>query len=395
MRTLDGVRVLDLSRFLAGPLCGLLLADNGAEVIRIEPPSGGEDRRWALIGPDGENLPFKIFARSKKGISLSLKTEGGKELFAKLVKQADVVIHNTPPGTKLAEVLAYPRLREINPSIIVGMVSGYGWDGPKADNVGLDFAIQAGVGSMALNGFSEGPPMKTTVPYIDCCSGTACALGILMALYHREKTGVGQAIDTSLFDIGCFITQAVGALLLYGVYNEKRERLGNFGFSTYMSCLQAKDGMVMVVPSTDPMWSRFARAIEREDLINNHLCRNDMERWKNSTFIDGIVQVWASNRTVNEIISILRHARVACERVNRPDELLNDPQVVAREMITWVDYPGIGHIPFPGLPLKFSHTPGRITALAPRIGEHNEEIYKGLLGLSEEEIERLHSEGTI
>jgi len=237
--------------------------------------------------------------------------------------------------------------------------------------------------------------LKTTIPYIDCCAGTACAFGILLALYHRERTGVGQQVDVSLFDIGCFITQALGALLLYKVYNERRERLGNFGFSTYMSCLQAKDGMVMVVPSTDPMWARFGKAIGREDLVTDHRCGSDMDRWKNSVFIDEIAQEWASKRTVDEIVNTLQQARVACERVNRVDELLNDPQVAAREMVVWTDFPGVGHIPLPGIPLKLSRTPGRITTPAPRIGEHNEEIYRGLLGLREEELEKLRRGGII
>lgn len=395
MGSLEGVRVLDLSKFLAGPLCGLYLADQGAEVIRIEPPGGGEDRKYALTGPDGENLPFKIFARNKKGISLSLKTEKGIELFTELVKRSDVVIHNTPPGSKLAKVLAHSYLKEINTRIIVGSVSGYGLNGPKATNAGLDFAMQAGVGAMVLNGFPEGPPLKTTVPYIDCCAGTTCALGIMLALYHRERTGIGQQVDVALFDIGFFITQALGALLLYNVHNERRERLGNFGFSTYMSCLQAKDGMVMVVPSTDPMWARFGKAIGREDVVTDHRCGSDMDRWKNSAFIDEIAQEWASKRTVAEIVNTLKQARVACERVNRVDDLFNDPQVAARDMIAWTDFPGVGRIPVPGIPLKISHTPGRIIIPAPRIGEHNEDIYGGLLGLREEEIDKLRRERVI
>lgn len=395
MKSLEGIRVLDLSRFLAGPLCGFYLADQGAEVIRIEPPEGGEDRKWALLGPDGENLPFKIFGRNKKGVSLSLKTEKGRELFRQLVKRSDVVLHNTPPGTRLSNEFSYDHLKETNPSIIVGSISGYGQNGPKAGLVGLDFALQAGIGSMVLNGFPEGPPLKTTVPYIDCCAGTACALGIVLALYQREKTGLGQAVDISLFDIGCFITQAVGALMLYQVYDERRERCANFGFSTYMNCLQAKDGWVMVVPSTDPMWARFARAIGREDMIDDPRFKNDMSRWQHTAAIDEIVQGWARPKTVDEILDILQPARIACDRVNRIDELIDDAQVATREMIVWTDFPGLGRLPIPGMPLKLSSSPGETRRNAPGVGEHNEEVYRDLLELTPVELSALRKQGII
>lgn len=380
---------------MAGPLCGLYLADQGAEVIRIEPPEGGEDRKWALLGPDGENLPFKIFARNKKGISLSLKTEKGKEIFQKLVKASDVVLHNVPPGTRLSQELSYNRLKTTNPAIIVAGISGYGQNGPKAGLVGLDFAIQAGVGSTVLNGFPGGPPMKNTVPYIDCCAGTACALSIVLALFQREKSGVGQAVDISLLDVGCFITQAVGTLMLYHLYDERRERLANSGFSTYMSCLQASDGSIMVVPSTDPMWARFAAAIGREDMIADPRFKSDMDRWRHSAVIDEVAQEWARSKTVTEILSVLQKARVACERTNRIDELINDPQIAAREMILWSDFPGLGRIPIPGMPMKLSASKGGRGRNAPRVGEHNEEIYRDLLGLSGNELHELKKEGII
>jgi crotonobetainyl-CoA:carnitine CoA-transferase CaiB-like acyl-CoA transferase len=395
MRPLDNVRILDLSRFLAGPLCGMLLADMGAEVIRIEQPGGGEDRKWALMGPDGENLPFKIFARNKKSITLQFRKERGREIFREMVIRSDVVLHNFPPGAPIAEELTYHRLKEINSRIIVATITGYGLNGPMAQQVGLDFAIQAASGSMVLNGFPGGTPLKTTVPYIDCGAGTNCALGILLALFHRERVGVGQAIDISLFDTGFFITQALGALLLYKVYNERRERLSNFGFSTYMSCLRAKDGYVMVVPSTDSMWTRFTKVIEREDMISDPKFKSDMDRWRNTAHIEPVVQEWASQRTVDEIVGVMRDARVACAPVNSSDQLLNDPQVVAREMIAWVDFPGLGRIPLPGTPIKLSLTPGGITVRAPCIGEHNEEIYHGLLGIEVEELEDLREKGVI
>jgi crotonobetainyl-CoA:carnitine CoA-transferase CaiB-like acyl-CoA transferase len=373
----------------------MFLADAGAEVIRIEQPGGGEDRQWSLMGPDGENLVFKILARNKKGITLLPHKGNGKAVFAELVKRSDIVLHNATPGTNLAQELRYSSLGDINPGIIVANVSGYGSNGPKSGRVGLDFAIQAGVGSMVLNGLKGCPPQKTTVPYIDCCTGISCALGILIALYHREKTGLGQDVEVSLFDIGFFITQALGTLMLHEIYGERREHLGNFGFATYMSCLKAKDGLVMVVPSTNYIWARFAHAIGREDMIEDSRFGSDMDRWTNTAVIDGIVQKWANQKTVDEIIKIMGKARVACEPVRSADQLIDDPQVAAREMIVWSDYPGLGKIPLPGLPIKLSRTPGDITSLAPKVGEHNMQVYHDLLGFEPEKIQTLESEGII
>jgi CoA:oxalate CoA-transferase len=396
VKVLEGVRILDLSRFLAGPLCGMLLADAGAEVIRIEPPGGGEDRAWALTGPDGENLPFKIFARNKKGITLSLRTPKGKAILEELIRQSDVVLHNVTPGTRLGEELSYLSLKEINSRIIVAAITGYGSNGPKAERVGLDYAIQAGTGGMVLNGPSGGPAVKTTVPYIDCSTGALCALGILFALYHRKETGVGQAVEVSLFDTGLFVTQALGTLMLYTVYGETRKHLENAGYSTFMTCLRAQDGMVMVVPSTNYIWKRFARAIGREDMISDTRFKSDMDRWANRSLIEPIVQDWASRKRVDEIIDIMGSARVACEVVRSAEQLMEDPQVAAREMIKWVDFPDLGRLPLPGTPVKLSAFPGEVVrSIAPRVGQHNQEVYGNLLNISPNELESLKEEAVI
>ncbi len=389
------MRVLDLSRFLAGPLCAMMLADMGAEVIRIEPPEGGVDRTWALVGPDGETLTFKILGRNKKSITLNLYTEQGKAIFDDLARKADVVLHNFPPGTSLAQNLAYGRLKEINPSIIVSVLSGYGLEGPDAEEICFDFVAQARAGAMVLNGFPGSPPLKTTVPYIDCSSGMTNAFGVMLALYHREKTGEGQLVGTSLFDIASYITQHVGALIYYAVYGDARKQLGNCGFGSYMNCLKAHDGWVMFVTASNDIWRRFCNAIGKQELADDPRFDSDMKRALSGELLNPIVQEWAEDKTVHEIISSLRSARVACARVNGADELLRDPQVAASEMVVSVNYPGLGQVPIPGIPVKLSLTPGSIASLAPRTGQHNEEIYCGLLGMGADELDRLQREGIV
>jgi crotonobetainyl-CoA:carnitine CoA-transferase CaiB-like acyl-CoA transferase len=390
MRVLAGIRVLDLSRFQSGPVCGMLLGDMGAEVIRIEEPEGAPDRSWGLLGPDGETLSYKIVGRNRKGITLRLNKPEGQKIFDELVKKSDVVLHNFTPGTTIANKLSYERLREINPSIIVAAISGFGQNGPDSKLVCFDHIAQARSGGMILTGFPGDPPLKTTITYNDLGAGTYAALGIMMALYHRERTGKGQFIDVSLLDVAFFATQCMGALLLYRVYGEIRKQVGNRGFHSYLGCFKAKDGWVFLSGTTNPIWKRLCRAIGREDMANDpKFNQNDMVRFDHADLIDQVIKEWVAQRTVAEVISVLQAARVPCGVVNTIDKLEHDPQVAARDMILNIDYPGLGNIPLPGIPVKLSLTPGSISSRAPKIGEHNKEIYCGLLGFSQKELNKL------
>ena len=396
MGVLAGIRVLDLSRFQSGPVAGMLLGDMGAEVIRIEEPEGAPDRSWGLLGPDGETLSYKVVGRNRKGITLRINKPEGEKIFDELVKKSDVVLHNFTPGTSMAEKVSYERLREVNPAIIVAAITGFGQNGPDAKLVCFDHIAQARSGGMILTGFPGDPPLKTTITYNDLGAGVFAAFGIVMALYHRERTGKGQFIDVSLFDIAFFATQCMGTLLLYKVYDEIRKQVGNRGFHSYLGCFEAKDGWVFLSGTTNPIWKRLMQAIGREDMANDpKLSQNDMVRFDNADLIDQVIKEWVSQRTVNEVIRVLQTARVPCSVVNTVDKLEDDPQVVAREMIVNMNYPEIGSIPIPGLPIKLSLTPSSINSPAPKIGEHNEEIYCGLLGFSQKELNKLREEDII
>jgi crotonobetainyl-CoA:carnitine CoA-transferase CaiB-like acyl-CoA transferase len=374
----------------------MLLGDMGAEVIRVEEPEGAGDRSWGLLGPDGETLSYKIVGRSRKGITLRLNTEEGMEIFRELVKHSDVVLHNFTPGTKLAEKLSYDRLRGINLGIIVAAISGFGQNGPDAKLVCFDHNAQARSGGMILTGFPGDPPLKTTITYNDISAGQCAALGIVLALYHREKTGLGQAVDVSLFDMAVFATQCMGALLLYQVYGEIRKQVANRGFHSYIGIFEAKDGWVLITGTTNPIWRRLTKAISKEDMaIDPRFAGNDMVRFDNAGLIDEVLKEWVGQRTADEVLSIFREARVPCARVNTVDKLLQDPQVEARQMIEGITYPELGNLPVPGIPIKLSLTPGSISAPAPKVGEHNKKIYGGLLGFDEEKLAQLRQEGFI
>jgi crotonobetainyl-CoA:carnitine CoA-transferase CaiB-like acyl-CoA transferase len=373
----------------------MILADMGADVIRIEEPEGAADRSWGQLGPDGETLLYKIIARNKRSITLRLNTLKGKEIFRELVKRSDIVLHNFTPGSLIADEVRYERLKEINTSIIVVSVSGYGQNGPDAAKPCFDAVAQARSGGMILTGFPGTPPLKTTVTYVDVATGLFATVGVLLALRHKEKTGQGQAIDTSLFDTAVFATQALGALLLYKIYGDIRKQVGNRGFHSYIGCFEARDGWVLIAPATNTIWKRFAKAIGRRDLASDPRFISDIDRFNNAGLIDLVVKEWITLKTAGEVVNLLHEARVPCSVINTVDKLLTDPQVEAREMIKYVDYPELGKIPVPSLPVKLSLTPSIIKTPAPKLGEHNEEVYCGLLGLAPEELSRLKRENII
>jgi len=216
-----------------------------------------------------------------------------------------------------------------------------------------------------------------------------------MAIYHREKTNVGQAIDVSLFDVAFFATQSVGTLLLYAISGEIRRQIGNLGFHSYNGCFKTKDQWVQITTATNSIWRRFVKAIGKEDLIHHPKMKNDMDRFYHASLIDPIVNKWMEQRTADEVVSILKKARIPCSILKTVDQLLSDPQVEAREMIKLMNYPEMGEIPVPGVPVKLSVTPGSINIPSPKLGEHNKEVYCGLLGFSSQKISRLKREGVI
>jgi crotonobetainyl-CoA:carnitine CoA-transferase CaiB-like acyl-CoA transferase len=397
MGVLEGIRVLDLSRFQSGPVCGMMLGDMGAEVIRIEEIEGAPDRHWGLTGPDGETLSFKVVGRSRKSITLKFNSEEGKEIFRELVKKADVILHNFTPGAPFTDELDYNVLKKINEKIIVAAISGFGQNGPDRELVCFDHVAQARSGSLLLTGFPGDPPLKTTITSNDMMTGLFATIGILAAINERQRTGIGQYIDASLFDTAVFCSQLMGALILYDVYGEIRIQVGNRGFHAYIGIFETKDKeWVLISGATNNIWRRLARSIGREDMATDtRFAENDMVRFDNAKLIDAAIGEWAGQKTAEEVIKILQAARVPCGIVNTIDRLKGDPQVAAREMIQYVEDPGVGKIPLPNFPFKMSRTPGAITSRAPLVGEHDEEIYCGLLGYSIDKLEQLRNKGII
>lgn len=394
-KVLAGVRILDFSRWFAGPYAGTLLAQMGAEVIKIEKPSGEEDRKFGPFAPGGESMLTMVTSQNRQGITLNLLSQKGKELCHRLVEKSDVVLHNFVISSEEAKIVSYEALKEVNPAIIVAAVSGFGPTGPYAERPCFDTIAQALSGSMSYTGFPENPPTRAGVAWVDFSSGSHLALGIMFALYHRMKTGRGQDIDVALLDVAVSCVAGLAVAAEAKVAGFVRTQQGNHSYHTFTDCFEAKDGWIMLGVSTNPIWRRFLRAMGREDLKDDPRFKDDESRYLNSRFIHPFAADWMKARTVDEIVETLSKARVPCSQVNDVAQMIEDPQVKSREALVDIEYPNVGKIPMPGVTVKMSETPGSIDRRAPQPGEHNEEVYTALLGLTTEELSQLKAEEAI
>ncbi len=393
---LHGIRVLDFSRYRAGPTCAQILGDMGAEVLRVERPGGESDRQLGPFAPGGQSFYLMITCRNKKGITLNLRKEKGKEILRELVKQSDVVIENFGSAVNKGLGLDYESLKKIKPDIIVVSVSTYGQYGPYANRLGFDAIAQAMSGLMWVTGFPQGVPVRSGVSFIDTSTGIYGALGTLFALYHRQKTGEGQLVDVCLLDTAISFMESIMAE--YEVANEIHPQVGNSHiYVGPYDAYKAKDGYFFVGVVGDAIWSRFLKMMGREELTSDPRFRTDYDRARpeNRQFFTDWLNKWAAKQTVDEIVNQFAEAGVPCGRVNTIPEVAADPHIRAREMLVEMEHPGVGKVPLNGIPIKLSRTPGRIKTTRPRLGEHNEEIYCDLLGHTRQELTQLKEESVV
>ena len=393
---LEGIRVLDLSRHISGPFGGLLLADFGAEVIRVERPGGEDDRYMGLQGPSGDGFMFLNEARNKKAITLNfMENKKAFTVLMELVKKADVFLHNFSTGAVDRMGIGYEALRAVNPSLVYAEITGFGSDGPYANRLGFDQIAQAMSGAMELTGFPTTPPQRAEVRYCDFEAGTFAALGVVMALYHRRTTGRGQKVEANLFKTGVVLNAL--AISEYEAMGCKRSRMGNRSWYTGPSDLyQSRDGRwVYISMVTKGLFRRFCRLIGRDDLPERPDLVTDYDRFQHKDEIDCLVADWVKERTAEEAVDRLCEARLPCGVVNDIDEVARDPQVMHDKALVDIEYGRWGMLKLGGIPVSLSETPGRVKRPPPRLGEHNREIYCGLLGMSETEFRALDQEGVV
>lgn len=396
VKALEGIRVLDLTRMYAGPMCTMLLAELGAEVVKVEIPGGGDGVRDLAPQTDGlEGYPFIILNRGKLGVTLNLGSPRGKSILKDLAGTSDILVENFTPGVMDGLGLSYEDLKDDHPGLIYASISGFGHTGPSRSEVAFDTIIQAMGGLISVNGQPDSPPTKVAPAIADFLGGMYATIAILAALQHRGGTGAGQHIDISMQDCVWAIT-AIQHLPLYLTTGQDPPRLGNKMVEvTPFNLYRARDGYIVIAIVTVGQWQRLLEVIGREDLKDVSQYATQAERIKHIDEIDAIVEEWTKERTVEEMIAQLRAAHLPCAPVPRFGQVAHDPQLGSRAMQVEIEQTISGSVTVPGSVFKMSQTPGDPTRPAPFLGQHNADVYAGLLGLDAGEIDRLQQEGVI
>lgn len=394
-KAMKDIVVLDLSQVYQGPYCGLLMAYQGAKVIKIEPLQGEVIRQRRN---DKNPHEVMMFNSNKLGLSLDLKSDEGKEIFKGLVKKADVVIENFTPGVMKRLGLGYETLKEINPRLIYASSTGYGLDGPYSDFPGMDLTIQAMSGVMATTGFDGHPPVKAGPAVCDILGGVHLYGGIATALYHREKTGVGQFVEVSMHDATYpSLASALGAY--YEGADDVPERTGNrhSGLRTApYNVYPTEDGYAAIICVAERHWVNLAKMMDREDLIDSPEFENNIKRAANMEKLDQIISDWTKTQKKWDLTYKLKEAHVPCAPVLSVPEVATDQHLKERKMIREVVHPTRGKTEVPGSPIRLSNSPiDDDVKPAPLIGQHSEEVLKDMLGMEEDKIKKLKEEKII
>ena len=384
--SLKGIRVLEMAQIMAGPTCGLLLADLGAEVIKIEKTPGGDDTR-NFLPPEinGESAAFMMMNRNKKGIELNLKDKDGIEIFKTMVKNSDVVLENFRKGTLEKLGVGYDVMSEINPKIILCEISGYGRTGPYADKGGFDLVAQGMSGLMSITGENKDkPPMKVGAPITDITAGLLAASGILAALVHREKTGEGQKVDTSLYEAGIVHTYWQSAIA--GATGESPGPLGSaHPLTAPYQAFKTKDKWITVGASNQNTWLMLLKAIGREDLQENEKFSSNLNRKQNLKELVDILNKELNKKTSSEWLTIFDENGLPCGPINSITDMFKDPQAIERQMVIEVENKKAGKSKAIGMPIKFSKSKTEKSKGAPNLGEHTTEVMQ-IFGYKDDQI---------
>ncbi len=390
---LAGVRVLDFGRFIAAPWCSAILADMGADVIRIEKREGGEDRWVQAVTEGGEGATFLQCNRNKRSLTLDPTTPGGAEVTRRLVAGADVVIANMPDAAMRASGIDWESVSAIRPDVILASATAYGEGGPYSERIGFDGTGQVMSGAVYRQGL-PGQPIRTVVPYADYATALSTALGVMMALYHRRDTGEGQHVEAALLPTCLMMSNAM--LIERDLLGVEKPRAANRGTSVAPCDLfEVEDGWVLLQIAGEPMFRRWCRMVGREDLIDDPRFANDDLRWENGDFLNDLTQDWFAGRTRASAMEELLAAKLPAAPVASPAEVLADEHVGQMGYLQRVDYPGApGPVPITPTPFTLSATPGSIRRRAPLLGEHTDEVLAEV-GYAAAEVDQLRSAGVI
>ena len=395
MKALEGVRVLDLTRALAGPFCTLMLGDYGADVIKIEQPGSGDDtRHWGPPFIGQESAYFLSINRNKRSLTLNLREPRAKEIFLKLARGADVVVENFTPGVMARFGLDYPVVQGVNPRIIYCSISGFGQNGPYSNRPAYDQVMQGLGGIMSLTGEPEGLPQKMGVALTDIGAGMWAAFAIMAALFHRQDQGQGQYIDISMLDAQVAWLTYQGAYYFATGQPPARQGTAHPTLVPYQTFMCQDGKYINVAVGSERIWDRFCQCIHRVDLRDQPEFATNGDRVRHRATLAPLLQELFLTRPAGEWVEMLQEASVPCGPINNLADVFSDPQVLHRKMFLEMPHPTLGSIKQTGLPIKFSLTPGGLDRPPPLLGEHNREVLEEL-GYSDVEIGQMAEESII
>lgn len=390
---LDGIRVLDYGRFIAAPWCSALLADMGADVLRVEKREGGEDRWVQSVTEGGEGGTFLQCNRNKRSLTLNSVTPEGAEITRRLVERSDVVIANMPLAGMRASGLDYPTLREIKGDVILASATAYGEGGPYSDRIGFDGAGQVMSGAVYRQGLPD-MPIRTVVPQADFGTALTMTIGVMMALFHRARTGEGQHVEAALLPTALMLSNAF--LIERHLLGVDKPRMGNRGASVAPCDLyRVTDGWVLLQVAGQPMFERWCRLMGREDLFDDPRFADDDSRWEHGDVLNDLMQQWCDGRSKAEVLAALEAAKLPAAPLNSAQDVLDDPHVRAMGFLKPVPFPGASRdVPIVETPFRLSKTPGTIRRRAPLLGEHTDEVLSEI-GYSSGEAADLRKRGIV
>lgn len=393
--SLTGVRVLDLSRILAGPYCTMILGDQGADVIKVERPGTGDDTRtWGPPFAEGESAYYLCCNRNKRSIVVDLKRPAGRDLIRELARVSDVLVENFTPGVMRGLGLDYESLREVNPRLVYASITAYGQDGPYRDRPGYDMVLSAVGGLMWITGEREGNPCKVGVAITDVLTGVYAAGAITSALFWRERSGQGQYLDISLLDAE--VSGLANIASNYLVAGQEATRWGTAHESIIpYQVFRASDRPIAIAVANDKLWAKFCALVGRLEWRDDPRFASNPDRVRHRDTLLPMIDAVMAERTCDDWMSAFVESSIPCGPVNDMEHVFSDPQVLHREMVTEVDHPTIGSLKLGGIPIKYSSTPGRVWRHPPLLGEHTDDVLGGVLSCTDGRIAALRGEGVV
>lgn len=393
---LADIRVLELGQLLAGPFCGQLLGDFGADVIKVEEPGRGDPmRQWGREKPYGQSLWWPVIARNKRSVTCDLRTEAGQDLVRRLVAGSDVLLENFRPGTLERWGLGPTSLWELNPRLVITRVTGFGQDGPYAPRAGYGAIGEAMGGVRYVTGDPDRPPSRAGISLGDSLAAVFACLGTLVALHHRDRTGVGQVVDSAIYEAVLAMMESV--LPEWQVAGYQRERTGTVLPNVAPSNIYpTADGeMVLVAANQDTVFRRLASLMDAAELATDERYATHGARGAHMEELDELISVWTAKHDADELLAMLAEGGVPAGRIFRAKDMLEDEHFAARQAIVRVAHPQFGELPMQNVFPKLSASPGRVRHAGPELGQDNDAVYRGLLGLGDDDLVRLRAEGVI